>query len=296
MFIKEVSMRFSNAFIAIRSSKKTIVHIGSQCFCCSDRLRLSISDPGQQSNVMMIQSDEENDDDKGGKENESPEHFMEFYSPPRVAVLLRRMGFRAQYSLDELSGYNFLKFEDRARALRLYETHAPFFVMLSPPCTMYSRMQNLNFKKMGPLVCEQRFADADCMLDFSMMVANRQVKAGRLFCHEHPQGASSWRRPSVIELSSQQQVHLVTFDQCRTGLRTPSGDKPLKKPTTLMTNSNAIRDLFAPLRCICTEEHGVIQGTDMGYQVSTWCQVYTPELCRLLADGVQQECELRQLS
>eukprot|EP00435_Cladocopium_sp_Y103_P030894 s1733_g7.t1 len=153
------------------------------------------------------------------------------------------MGFRAQYSLDTLSGYDFLKFEDRARALRLFETHAPFFVMLSPPCTMYSRMQNMNFKKMARNVREQRFADADCMLDFSMMVADRQVKADRLFCHEHPQGASSWRRQSVTELSSKEQVHLVTFDQCRTGLRTPSGDKPLKKPTTLMTNSTAIREL-----------------------------------------------------
>ena len=157
-------------------------------------------------------------------------------------------------------------------------------------------MQNLNLKKMAENIREQRFADADCMLEFSMIVANRQIKANRLFCHEHPQGASSWRRRAVSELSSKNEVHLVTFDQCRVGLRTPSGDKPLKKPTTLMTNSNAIQQLFSPLRCNCTEEHGIIQGNEMGYRVSTWCQVYTPEFCSLLAEAVRQECLLRQLS
>ena len=83
-----------------------------------------------------------------------PHHFMEFYSPPRVALPLRRTGFFARYSFDLMTGYDFLKFEDRARALRLYEAHAPFFVMLSPPCTMFSKMQNLNLKK-----CSRRFAN-----------------------------------------------------------------------------------------------------------------------------------------
>ena len=214
---------------------------------------------------------------------------MEFFSPPRVAAPLRRMGFRARYSFDLLTGYDFLTFQDRARALKLYETHNPFFVTLSPPCTMYSRMQNLNLGKMNPEVKRQRFADAHCCLDFAMLLAARQVRRSRMFCHEHPSGAPSWQRPPVVELSQAPGVQLVTFDQCRVGLRTPSGDKPLRKRTTLMTNSGEISRIFSPLQCNCSEEHGVIQGSELGYQLSTWCQIYTPQFCHCLSEGVRRE-------
>ena len=96
---------------------------------------------------------------------------MEFFSPPRVAVELRRYGLRAQYSFDIQTGYDFTTFEDRARAMRLVGTHCPFFTMLSPPCTMYSPLQNLNLGKMDPQVKKKRFEEAHCLLDFSMIIA-----------------------------------------------------------------------------------------------------------------------------
>ena len=154
---------------------------------------------------------------------------MEFYSPRRVCVALRRTGLHAQHSFDLLTGYDFLTLQGRARALHLFETHVPFFVMLSPPCTMYSKMQNLNLGKMDPVVHAQRWVDAHCMLDFAMYIAKRQLAAGRFFCHEHPAGACSWKRSSVTEVASNDAVMKVNFDQCRVGLRTPSGSKPLQK-------------------------------------------------------------------
>lgn len=222
-------------------------------------------------------------------DEEPPHHFMEFFSPPRVALKLRQRGLRAQYSFDIETGYDLLSFENRARALRLYQTHRPFFTMLSAPCTMYSKLQNLNLGKMSPEVRARRFQEAHCMLDYSMLIAKRQVETRRFFCHEHPRDASSWRRESVMELWQRDDVFLVTFDQCRVGLRTPSGDKPIKKPTTLMTNSSAIRNIFAPLQCNCSEEHATIQGSEMGYRLSTWCQVYTRQFVEALCLGVERE-------
>ena len=107
-----------------------------------------------------------------------------------------------------------------------------------------------------------------------MHIADRQLKANRFFCHEHPSGASSWRRASVAQLANKHNVFLVSFDQCRTGLRTPSGLKPIQKRTVLMTNSREIHNIFSPLQCKCTEEHAVIQGSESGLQLSSWCQVY----------------------
>ena len=242
----------------------------------------------------MIIEDTDSEDVVTPEENRAEQHhFMEFYSPPRVGVALRRAGLRAQHSFDVMTGYDFLTFEGRARALHLYETHAPFFCMLSPPCTMYSKMQNLNFGKMPPHVLKKRWADAHCMLDFAMHIAKRQLQAGRLFAHEHPVGASSWKRRSVTDLLLDPTVRTVNFDQCQVGLRTPSGEKALQKRTTIMTNSAILQDIFAPLQCNCTEEHGVIQGSELGYQISTWCQIYTPAFVNHLADAVQLEWQAR---
>lgn len=243
--------------------------------------------PDEMQPGAMLIDDTDSEDVNPEADQAEQHHFMEFYSPPRVAVALRRAGFRAQYSFDIMTGYDFLEFQGRARALRLYETHDPFFTMLSPPCTMYSLMQNLNLAKMQPHVRKKRWVEAHCMLDFAMHIAKRQVQSGRFFCHEHPVGASSWKRRSVTDPT----VVKVNFDQCRVGLRTPSGEKPLQKRTTLMTNSIRLRDIFAPLQCNCTEEHGVIQGSELGHRVSTWCQIYTPAFVNHLADGVRLEWE-----
>lgn len=126
------------------------------------QLQISVSDPGPapwegalQASSSLCDLVIDKIEEEGANQIQClPHHFMEFYSPPRVALPLRRTGFFARYSFDLMTGYDFLKFEDRARALRLYEAHAPFFVMLSPPCTMFSKMQNLNLKK-----CSRRFAN-----------------------------------------------------------------------------------------------------------------------------------------
>lgn len=215
--------------------------------------------------------------------------FMEFFSPPRVAVELRRYGLPAQYSFDIQTGYDFTTFEDRARALRLVRTHCPFFTMLSAPCTMYSPLQNLNLGKMDPQVKKKRFDEAHCLLDFSMILAQNRITEGRFFCHEHPQRATSWQRETVRRVMQCPNVQTVTFDQCRVGLKTPDSKQPLRKRTTLLTNSPAIVSSFSPLQCNCQAEHGVIQGSEAGVQLSKYCQVYTPELVELLAKAVRQQ-------
>lgn len=268
--------------------KNPIIKSNIHCAILPSPGRSADPDEIQRQDVAMIIDDTDSEDAVSEAAAEQ-HHFMEFYSPPRVAVALQRAGLRAQHSFDILTGYDLLTFEGRARALRLYETHVPFFTMLSPPCTMYSKMQNLNFGKMPPCLLKKRWADAHCMLDFAMYIAKRQLAAGRLFAHEHPVGASSWKRRSVTELLLDPTVYKVNFDQCRLGLRTPSGEKALQKRTTIMTNSAILRDIFAPLQCNCTEAHGVIQGSELGYQISSWCQIYTPAFVNHLANAVLLE-------
>ena len=110
---------------------------------------------------------------------------------------------------------------------------------------------------------------------------------GRFFAFEHPVRATSWQRRSVKALLEALQVQVVSFDQCRVNLRSPSG-KPIQKRTTLMTNSSAIVQLFK-LQCQCTEPHQKIEGQDQGIKLSTWCQVYTAEFVDVIAARLEWE-------
>jgi hypothetical protein len=76
-----------------------------------------------------------------------PDHFIEIFSPPRLVPLVGHYtGMQACLSVDILGGWdlsnpqirNFVKNVVRARGVRA--------VMLSPPCTTYSCIQNLNTK------------------------------------------------------------------------------------------------------------------------------------------------------
>ena len=224
-------------------------------------------------------------------EEEQQHLFMEFFSPPRVAIPLRREGFLAFHSFDIVTGYDFLTADGRARALKLFSRHRPFFTMLSAPCTMYSPMQNANLAKMDAATKLRRFSEANCLLDYSMLIAKKQHAAKRLFAHEHPQKATSWKRQSVKDMEDEDHVMKVSFDQCCVNLRTPISKKPLQKRTTLLTNSEAIVELFQPLQCACTEEHATIGGSEGGIQLSKWCQVYTPEFVDKLQKAVRLEWE-----
>lgn len=68
---------------------------------------------------------------------------------------------------------------------------------------------------------------------------------------------------------------------------------PIKKRTTLMTNSASVVRIFSQLQCECSVEHFHVQGSFNGVPVSKHCQIYTPGLCAKLAEAVQEEASQR---
>ena len=233
-------------------------------------------------------SELENSDVEMEKE---PIHFMEVFSPPRVCFAVRRFGLTATplFSLDLTTGSDFMTMEDRAHCLRMIELQKPAFLMISPPCTMYSPLQQLfNLRKMSEQQKARRFLEADALLDFGMVLCKKQHQGHRLYCFEHPQKASSWGRHTVQEVRELPGSQSVSFDQCRTGLVTPGENpQPIRKRTTLMTNAQGIIEVFQGLQCQCHPgTHRAIEGSIDGIPLSKWCQHYTPSLCEKLAEGV----------
>lgn len=215
--------------------------------------------------------------------------FCEVFSPPRVCFALAPYGLQSHLSFDLLSGWDFTTLGDRAKCLRMVHEHRPKWMMLSPPCTMYSPLQALfNLHKMSEAEKEARFKEANVLLDFSMALAMVQMRKGAYFCFEHPQKASSWQRHTVQAVANSAGTFCVDFDQCQTGLRAPEPDcRPIRKRTRLMTNCPAVRTVFSPLQCTCPPgTHCPIEGSIAGISLSKWCQVYTRVLCEKLAESV----------
>lgn len=219
--------------------------------------------------------------------------FMEIFSPPRVFFAMKRLGLEAdvECSMDLTKGHDFLTVDARASCLRAVLERKPKFLMVSPPCTMYSQLQRLfNLHKMSEEQRAARFLEADNLLDFAMHLCKVQSDSGRYYCFEHPHRASSWDRASVKKIRDLDGSFTISFDQCQTGLVSPGSDpKPIKKRTTLLSNAPAIHHIFSPLQCACPAgAHQVIEGSIDGILVSKWAQHYPPLLCEKLAQAASQ--------
>ena len=222
------------------------------------------------------------DQDDGGQD------FAELFSPPRVSVPCRQLGLKADISIDLDTGFNLDNFDSRKQVRDLLANVK--FIMMSPPCTMFSRMQVCfrNFEKLSPEELEKRWTSANAYVDCSMDYAKRQVRKGQWFAYEHPKSASSWQRDSVKEVAGMDGIVKVDFDQCCLGLASPVEGRPIKKPTTIMTNSATLAALFSPLKCSCSVAHRHIEGSEGGISLSKHCQKYPWRMACLLADGVAQ--------
>ncbi len=156
---------------------------------------------------------------------------------------------------------------------------------------MFSRIMNLNWKKMRPDIVQTRWTEALTLFNFSLQIIEHLRSHNSIFVLEHPAGASSWRLPAMQALLRAHDTHLAQFDQCRFGLRAPISHLPIRKPTRLLTNSIEVKGRFHNVRCQCTGGHCVIQGSEGKYKLSVWCQTYPDPLCEALVSAIAKELE-----
>lgn len=219
------------------------------------------------------------------------QQIAEFYSPPRILSKGREFGLTGHLSLDLITGWDFELPHIRQLSFNLLAQLQIVFLMLSPPCTIFSQLQRLwNFKKMSKVVMEAKIAQGMRFLEHSMECARIQIENGAYFCFEHPAGASSWDTDCVRAISKRLGVRIVSFDQCMFGLRSKVSGQPMRKRTKLMTNSPSIYTAFHGRYCDRSHLHQSIQGSEGGVKRSTWAQVYPPPMVTQLAECACQIC------
>lgn len=216
----------------------------------------------------------------------SRQDVAEFYSPPRVLPVARQRGLCGCLSLDLLSGWDFRQECQRKLSIELLRKLDVQFLVLSPPCTIFSELQRLwNIKKMTAEQYQSRWDEGMRYLGHAMDCAQEQHRRGRHFAFEHPARASSWKTVVVRRILALPGVGVAQFDQCMLGLKSKVYQLPMRKRTKIMTNSVALERWLGLVKCDGRHTHQTIQGCEGGVRRSVWAQCYPPGLVKLLVDA-----------
>ncbi len=178
----------------------------------------------------------------------------EIYSQPRIAqeAAMRNYdgvkltpGWSLDLTRDDpitKAPWDFSKREVRERAKKLIRDTEPLLVIGSPPCTMFSQMQNISKGRREEEEFNRKLYIAKEHVKFCLEVYMIQMRAGRYFMHEHPHTASSWDMPEVLQLAAEYGVDMTTCDMCAFGLtvKDPHGEALAEKRTRIMSNSPEI--------------------------------------------------------
>ena len=207
----------------------------------------------------------------------------EIFSPPRICARAEQRGLVGGFSHDLDTGFDLSTPMGIAQSWHELEIYKPRVLLVCPPCTWYSKMQNINRHHYSEETIAKRQKEADALLEYALRCCREQLTHQRGFVFEHPSGATSWKHPSLQSLIAMYGVESIDFDQCATDLRGPNG-QPIRKRTRLVSNMPSVIEAFADLQCACRKPHLTIEGACMGIQLAKYCQVYTPLLVDILLD------------
>ena len=164
---------------------------------------------------------------------------------------------------------------------------------------MFSSLQNLSKNKRDKHVFDEKMKIAEKHMEFCLELYAIQVRGGRYFLHEHPNGASSWRMKSMVKIMAKDNVHTTACDMCAYGLTTKDGEGEalVEKRTRLMSNSP---EIIKRVSNQCTNRGGKDASKHHRYGDVTCgrarqCQVYPKAFCRAVCSGIAAQKRLDEL-
>ena len=166
------------------------------------------------------------------------------------------MGLSPGFSADITTGTDLTTPDGQMQVWHDIDSQRPRRLLLGPPCTWYSTLQNLNFHRWSEQQKAEKARVADLRFNFAVRCCEKQDDHGREFVLEHPASARRWGMPSMLALRNRPGVVRVTFDQCRLGLRYLEG-KHLRK-TYLHCNQQP--DLGPHFRQLPVQLHHTARG------------------------------------
>ena len=222
----------------------------------------------------------------------------EVYSPHRMTTMAEKLGYVAAFAFD-LTTYDEegrpwdLADEDvQKRALKRWETDKPKLLIASPPCTLFSLLQNISLGKREVDQVSRDLEAAVKHLGFAVFLCLKQAAEGRKFVIEHPVGATSWQMALMNKLLTPANAERVNFDFCTMGMTIEQDgvQTPVKKRTSVITNSVELIKKLKEHQCDGSHAHA----DTMGGKIKQ-CQVYPEEFCKIVIESVLGEAQVGSL-
>ena len=203
----------------------------------------------------------------------------------RVSSILEQHGEVEVMRFGLNNGWDFSKSSHRKQLLRLCDDLEPDEIYMSPKCTLWSTMQNLNLKNEED--CQdleiRRDVDHETHLKMCRKLYMKQVRRGAHGHLEHPLTSLAWQTPALRSLPG----HQALFDQCMYGSTTTDDggvQQPIKKPTRIQTTKWAMLQRMS-LRCDGSHPHQRLEGRDRCRKAED----YQEGLARSIALALLQE-------
>lgn len=124
-------------------------------------------------------------------------------------------GWSLGLEIDEITGrsWDLLRAEDQAESIKLLAEDQPELLIVAPPCTKFSCLENLSKKP----VPENEMQSAREMVDHGIRMCRKEMELGKAFMFEHPASASSWKLDNMRELRKTQGVEEFVLHMCEFG-------------------------------------------------------------------------------
>ena len=136
----------------------------------------------------------------------------EIYSPHRFSARAEEFQLRPGFAADVVewkpdgTPWDLTNPSDVKLLEEMLDEQEPALLTGSPPCETFSQLRNISRAKRDPVKVAAEEAAGRHHLHTSIYFYRKQVKAGRIFLHEHPKGASSWKDEEMQKLMAEDGV------------------------------------------------------------------------------------------
>ena len=212
----------------------------------------------------------------------------EVYSQPRIAAACAEAGLVGGSSFDLRTGWDLSNPKEQRMATQVIMMESPKLLIGSPPCTLFSNLQNLNLAVQSE-EWKSKFYEArrkaEAHLMFCCKLYKLQRSLGRYYLHEHPAHATSWEVDCMKSMQADVGAQRVRADQCQYGLTTwkDGVEGQAKKPTDFLTNAPMIA---MELSRRCPGDHAHIS-LESGRAKAA--EKYPPGLVRAIIEGLKNQ-------
>ena len=223
-------------------------------------------------------------------------HLADIFSPIRFADKAKPMGLKpgvvVEFSTNQPDGgpWDLRRPGDVELLHRVLDEERPELLIGSSPCTYHSAARTRSNSRRDPLVVKAEVAEADALNATSCAFYEKQLACGRLFLHEAPHSALSWKVKEMMALSGKDGVYRVTGPMCRWKLaqRDEEGEAYVRKETGWLTNSRKFAQLLGG---VCENQTGGPWHRHLhlvGGARTRAAQVYPPALVQAILEGLRE--------